>query len=104
MRMIQSNLLTIHLFKVESMKDYTVQSSSYVSIDPQCTCDPVALQSEDISLAGQVVILYLLHTIVIIILCHSCSPSVCVDVIIIDWTHFSCSNIIFDETETQTSV
>ncbi len=84
------------------MQDYTVQPSADVSVD-QYSCDPVASQSGDISLAGQFVTV---HSIVLysIILFYSCSPSVCVDDIIIDWTHFSCSNNILDETETQTSV
>ena len=91
--------------KVESIQNNTVQlqfsSHIYVSAD-QCTCDPVASQSADISLAGQFVLLYL-HLLLSSAI-HCCSTSVCVDNIIIDWTHFSCSNNILDETETQTSV
>ncbi len=39
---------------MEVTQDYTVQSSSYVIFD-QYSCDPVASQSADISLAGQFV-------------------------------------------------
>ena len=99
---IQSNNYFI-FFKVGPMQDYAVQSSPYVSFD-QYTCVPVASQSADISLAGQFVIctcyVQLLLSFSAI---HSCCTSVCVDVIIIDWTHFSCSNNILDETETQTT-
>ena len=42
--------------KVESMQGDTVQCSPYVG--DQYTCDPVASQSGDISLAGQCLILY----------------------------------------------
>ena len=83
------------------MQGDTVQSSPYVSV--QYTCDAVASQSGDISLAGQFVLLYL-HLLLSFSAIHSCCTSVCVDFIIIDWTHFSCSNNILDETEIQTSV
>ena len=86
--------------KVESIPvQLQCSSHMYISVD-QCSCDPVASQTEDISLAGQFVILYL-H---LLLSFYSCSTSDCVDFIIIHWTHYSCSNNILDETETQTSV